>query len=38
MTEKGTPFMLIGTTICWIKETITVIFEKGEVEEDERMW
>lgn len=33
MTEKGTPFEIIGTTVYWIKETITVVFEPQESEE-----
>ena len=30
MTEKGTPFEIIGTTIVWIKDTLTVVFESQE--------
>lgn len=33
MIEKGTPFVIIGTTVIWIKETLTVVFEPQESEE-----
>lgn len=33
MTEKGTSFAIIGTTVIWIKETLTVVFEPWESEE-----
>ncbi len=33
MTEKGTPFKIIGTMIVWIKDTLTVVFEPRESEE-----
>lgn len=33
MTEKSTPFEIIGTTICWIKDTLTVVFEDNETDE-----
>ena len=33
MTEKGTPFEIIGTTVIWIKDTLTVVFEPQESEE-----
>ena len=33
MIEKGTPFEIIGIMVCWIKETITVVFEPQESEE-----
>ena len=32
MTEKGTSFEIIGTTIVWIKDTLTVVFEPQESE------
>ena len=32
MTEKSTSFEIIGTTICWIKDTLTVVFEDNETE------
>lgn len=35
MTEKGTPFEIIGTMVCWIKGTITVVFEPQESEEEQ---
>lgn len=31
MTEKGTPFEIIGATIIWIKDTLTVVFEPQKV-------
>lgn len=33
MTEKGTSFEIIGTMIVWIKDTLTVVFEPQESEE-----
>ena len=30
MTEKGTPFVIIGTTIVWQKREIVVVFEDRE--------
>lgn len=33
MTEKGTPFVIIGTTIVWQKREIEVVFEKRSEEE-----
>ena len=35
MTEKGTPFEIIDTTIVWIKDTLTVVFEPQESEDKE---
>ena len=32
MTEKSIPFEMIGTTVVWIKETLTVVFEPQESE------
>lgn len=34
MTEKGTSFVIIGTTVIWIKETLTVVFEPQERSEE----
>ena len=35
MTEKGTSFVIIGTTVIWIKKTLTVVFEPQESEDKE---
>lgn len=35
MREKGTPFEIIGTTVVWIKDTLTVVFETQESENKE---
>ena len=34
MTEKSIPFEIIGTTVVWIKETLTVVFEPQERSEE----
>ena len=35
MTEKSAPFEIIGTTICWIKNTLIVIsVDKEETQND----
>lgn len=34
MRKKETPFEIIGTTIVWIKDTLTVVFEPRESEEE----
>jgi hypothetical protein len=35
MTKKSIPFAIIGTSVVWIKETLTVVFELQESEGEE---